>query len=181
VLLAGLLVVVVVAGVAFSLRDTLMALVTGSQRLGGAPAVAQLTLPPGFRATLYADGLSGPRFLAIAPDGTLFTTERAAGDIVALRDPTHTGRATQRIVVASGLSDPTSVVYVAGALYGGEAAQITRLTLGPDLRAVARQVVISNLPAGGQHATRTVLVGPDGALYLSDDKAGAIYRIVYAG
>jgi glucose/arabinose dehydrogenase len=48
----------------------------------------------------------------------------------------------------------------------GEARQISRFTLGADLTASNKTVLVSNLPTGG-HSTRTVLVGPDGKLYVS--------------
>ncbi len=131
------------------------------------PAIPYLHLPPGFHASEYASGLSGPRFITVGPSGALFVAERGTGRILALLDPGHQGRATETVVVASGLDDPASVVYADGALYVGEQTRITRLTLGPDLRAVAQSVVISNLPTDGQHITRTVLLGADGAIYVS--------------
>ena len=80
------------------------------------PALSNVTVPAGF-ATLFASGLDMPRFMAFGPDGSLFIANRDAGSIVALRDPGHTGRATQSISVASGLDGPISVVYANGALY----------------------------------------------------------------
>jgi glucose/arabinose dehydrogenase len=70
-------------------------------------------------------------------------------------------------VVASGLEHPSSVDFYQGALYVGEDSRITRLTLGADHMATGRAVVVPSLPAGGRHTTRTVLVGPDGRLYVS--------------
>ena len=131
------------------------------------PALSYVSLPPGFRATLFASGLDGPRFMVFGPDGSLFVANRNAGTIVALRDPGHTGRATQSVVVASGLDGPSSVVYAQGALYVGENSRISRIALGPDLRATAVTTVIPNLPTGGRHTTRTVLIGPDGRIFVS--------------
>jgi glucose/arabinose dehydrogenase len=54
-----------------------------------------------------------------------------------------------------------------GALYVGEASRVTRFTIGADLRATSRQVIVPDLPTGGNHVTRTVLIGPDGNLYVS--------------
>ncbi|HEX6799899.1 MAG TPA: PQQ-dependent sugar dehydrogenase, partial [Ktedonobacterales bacterium] len=131
------------------------------------PALPYVTVPTGFRATLFASGLDGPRFMTFGPDGTLFVANRNAGTIVALRDPDHTGRATQSIVVASGLDGPSSVVYAQGALYAGENSRVSRIALGSDLRATSVTTVIPNLPTGGRHTTRTVLLGPDGRIFVS--------------
>jgi len=39
--------------------------------------------------------------------------------------------------------------------------------LGTDLKVTTRQVIVPYVPTGGDHTTRTILVGPDGNLYLS--------------
>ena len=131
------------------------------------PALSYVSLPAGFRATLFASDLNVPRFMAFGPDGSLFVANRNAGTIVALRDPGHTGRATQSVIVASGLAGPSSVVYAQGALYVGENSRVSRIALGPDLRATSVTTVIPNLPTGGEHTTRTALLGPDGRIYVS--------------
>jgi glucose/arabinose dehydrogenase len=138
-----------------------------SATTGQQPELSYLRVPAGFRATQYASGLRGARFITFGPSGALFVAERSTGRILALLDPDRQGRATQTVVVASGLNDPTSVVYADGALYVGEQTRVTRLTLGPDLRATARHTLVSDMPAGGRHITRTVLLGADGALYVS--------------
>jgi glucose/arabinose dehydrogenase len=126
-----------------------------------------LQVPSGFRATQYQGGLNGPRFLTVAPDGTVYVAERTSGDILALSDPGHSGVATRKTVVASGLYDPTSVVVSNGALYVGQRSQVTHLALGPDLRTTDKQVVVAGLPTSGQHTTRTVLIGPDSKIYVA--------------
>ncbi|GHO43894.1 PQQ-dependent sugar dehydrogenase [Ktedonospora formicarum] len=52
-------------------------------------------------------------------------------------------------------------------MYIGEGSRITRLTLDKNYKVTERKVIIPNLPTGGNHITRTVLVGPDNALYVS--------------
>jgi glucose/arabinose dehydrogenase len=76
-------------------------------------------------------------------------------------------KATGRKVVVSGLNDPTSLVFYKGALYVGEQSRISRFTLGPDLQVTSKQVIVPDLPTGGNHTTHTVLVGSDGNLYVS--------------
>ncbi|WIG60074.1 MAG: L-sorbosone dehydrogenase [Ktedonobacterales bacterium] len=132
------------------------------------PAVSYLHAPAGFRITLYASGLKTPRFITFGPDGTLYVAQMGGGSVLALRDPNHTGKATAKTTVASGLNLPSSVVVYQGALYVGEGSQVTRFALGPDGTTVTgKQVIVPDLPTGGRHFTRTVLIGPDGRLYVS--------------
>lgn len=123
-------------------------------------------LPPGFHAAVYADGLDAPRFFTFGPGGTLYATERS-GDVVALSGMDAHGKAAHRTVIATGLFDPTSIVYANGALYVGEQTRVTRLTLGPDGSVARKDVLVDDLPKGGNHVTRTVLLGPDGKLYVA--------------
>ncbi|MDQ2907152.1 MAG: PQQ-dependent sugar dehydrogenase [Chloroflexota bacterium] len=156
-----LILILVGAGLLYSQRHLLI----GSHLVGGNAGMAQLHLPPGFQADVFYTHLSSPRFMTFGPDGTLFVAERGSGSIVALASSPHGG--ARKIVVVGGLDDPTSLDFYQGALYVGEGSRISRFTLGPDLRVIDKQVVIPNLPSGGQHSTRTVLVGPDGNLYVS--------------
>jgi glucose/arabinose dehydrogenase len=133
-----------------------------------------LTLPSGFQVQVYARDLNQPRFMTVAPDGVVFVAERGAGRIVALRPPNDLGGLlpveAEVVVVASGLSEPASVWREAdGHLLVGETTRVTRLTLGPDLRSTASQVVIDDLPFSptDAHRTRTVVVGADGRLYVA--------------
>jgi glucose/arabinose dehydrogenase len=158
-----LVIVVILAGFIYSQR----ALLFGSHIVGGNATTVPLHLPPGFSATVFAQGLSAPRFITFSPDGTLFVAERGTGSIVALPDPTHSGKAERRLVVVSGLDDPTSLVFYQGALYVGEASRVTRFTLDAAFHVMSRTVIVPNLPTGGNHVTRTVLIGPDGRLYVS--------------
>ncbi|HZR40489.1 MAG TPA: PQQ-dependent sugar dehydrogenase [Ktedonobacteraceae bacterium] len=167
VVLVVLVILGLAAGVLFSQRETLSSLLIGSHFTDGKAGVTTLHLPAGFHADVFYTDKPGVRFITFGPDGTLFITERAQGNIVALPDPQHTGKATQKIVVASGLNDPTSLYFYQGALYVGEASQVSRFALGPDLKATGKQVIVPHLPTGGNHTTRTVLIGPDGHLYVS--------------
>lgn len=162
-----LVVVILLAGLLYSQRHQIHLLISGSHTVGGEVGVANVHLPPGFHASVFYSGLSSPRFITFSPDGTLFVAERGKGSIVALPDPHHVGKAQNRVVVVSGLDDPTSLLFYNGALYVGEQSRISRFTLGPDLHVTTRQVIVPNLPTGGDHTTRTILAGPDGNLYLS--------------
>jgi glucose/arabinose dehydrogenase len=167
VLLVSLVVVIVLGGILYSHRWAIYLLLTNSHPPASNPGVASLHLPPGFQVNVFSTGLKAPRFITFSPDGVLFVAERGSGRIVALPDPGNTGKATSEKVVVSDLNDPTSLMFYHGVLYVGEESQISRFTLGPDLQVTGRKVIVPNLPATGQHFTRTVLVGPDGKLYVS--------------
>ncbi len=139
----------------------------GKTPVVGPTSIPGLEVPSGFSVTLFASGLHGARGIIFAPDGTLLVAERNTGEITALVDATHTGKATARHAIASGLDDPTSLVIDHGYLYVGEAGQVRRFTLGADLATSAAMVLVPNLPKGTDHITRTVLVGDDGMLYVS--------------
>ncbi len=162
-----LIFIILLVAVLYSQRRMISSLLTGSHFVGGNPAVASVHLPPGFQANVFYSGLASPRFIAFGPNGTLFIAERGAGSIIALPDPNHTGKATGKKVVISGLNDPTSLVFYNNMLYVGEQSQVSRFTLGPDLKVTSRQIIVPDLPTGGQHTTRTVLIGPDDRLYVS--------------
>jgi glucose/arabinose dehydrogenase len=166
-MISAALIAILLAVGAFTQRELIKSLLTGTHFVSTEAGDANLTLPAGFRADVFASGLSAPRFMTAAPDGALLVTERASGNIVALRDPDHTGKATEKTVIASGLEQPTSVDYVDGKLYVGETSRITRFNLDSALKASDKTALIPDLPTSGNHTTRTVLVGPDGKLYVA--------------
>ncbi len=49
----------------------------------GAPGVAGLNVPQGFRVTVFATDLQQPRLLALGPGGAVLVAERGAGRAVA--------------------------------------------------------------------------------------------------
>jgi glucose/arabinose dehydrogenase len=168
VIAAVALLVLVCVGGAYSQRLLLRSLLSGDINvIGGNAGQARLDLPPGFSASVYASGLHTPRFMAFGPDGTLFVADEGSGTVRALPDPRHTGKATGNVVVADNLDNPSSLAFDGNTLYIGETTKIRRLTLGPDLRATSNRVIVGDLPADGNHFTRTVLLGPDKKLYVA--------------
>ena len=122
----------------------------------------EITLPSGFKISVYAQGLKGPRMMTVGPDGQLYVAERGAGRILRLPDQNQDGLADQVEVVAEGLESPSSLAFYSdGSLYVGETTRILRFP--PPVSGVAfgePEVVIDGLPGGG-HNTRTVLFSPD--------------------
>ncbi len=162
--LALLLLLLVVAGL-FAWR---LSRQINIRALRGEGEVANLQLPDGFAATVFASGLDGPRFMAVAPDGTLVVAERLANQIVALRDEDGDGSADSRQIIADNLNRPHSVVYHEGAWYVGVPNGVVKLVdADGDGSAETRATIIDDLPSSGAHTTRTVEFLPDGRMVVS--------------
>lgn len=96
---------------------------------------AGLTVPPGFRAEIYAQGLNGPTALAFGPDGKLYITQlggaenAGVGQVVSIDGP---GAAPK--VVLSELFMPTGLVWRGRELYLMALRDVLRASLGTDGR-----------------------------------------------
>jgi glucose/arabinose dehydrogenase len=128
--------------------------------------VASLKVPAGFQIQKFAENLGKARILAVAPDGAVYVTRPETGDCLLLRDSDGDGRADQQTVVAKkpylhGIAIHGDSIYFATIHEVYAARRNSDGTLG-ELKQIA-----GNLPDGGQHANRTLGVGPDGKLYIS--------------
>ncbi len=74
--LFAIVVVVVLLGAAYLFREPLLRAV-GINLDRGAAGETELVLAEGYSAGVFASGLDHPRFMAVAPDGTLFVAEPA--------------------------------------------------------------------------------------------------------
>lgn len=122
----------------------------------------EVKLPRGFKCIEIIKSLKGPRFLTIMrssvrniPCGTILVAERKSGQILAVNN-------LGRRVLISGLNDPTSIYIYRGSIYIGESDQVSRYNLNNPNHGQ----VITKLPTGGRHQTKTVLIHND-KLYVS--------------
>jgi glucose/arabinose dehydrogenase len=163
----GLAILVLATGLLYAFRSQLGTLL-GVNVDSGPGGRAALVVPDGYTASVYAEGLRGPRFMAVSPDGVLFVAEQGADRIVALPDRDADGRADDTVVVGAGYGAAHDLEFDAdGAML--VAAETTLWSVDVDhqrLVEVNRSVVADELPAGG-HATKTVEVLPSGELLLS--------------
>jgi glucose/arabinose dehydrogenase len=129
--------------------------------------IATLTVPEGFRLQVYARDLGNPRMMTMSPEGTLYVTRPASNDVVALADRDGDGRADgPPQVVAAGLDHVHGIAWRDGRIYLTTVHEVYEGTVLPDGAIAELKAVIEDLPAGGQHALRTIRFGPDGRLYL---------------
>src|SRR5437773_12479594 len=121
-----------------------------------------LYVPSGFHVNIYAQTSGGPRFMALAPDGSVYVTLTGQGQVVRLLDLDHDGVAESSAVFKSGLTGPHGIAFRGDTLYVAEENGVKRYDPG----VVSPVQLVSNLPTGG-HSTRTVAFGPDNMMYVS--------------
>lgn len=139
----------------------------GTAQAQGVTQQLGLTIPQGFRISIFASNLTGPRMMALDPSGRLFVTEMDGGRVTILPDTNGDGRADRNVVYASGLNLPSGIAFYGGYLYIAETNRVIRYPFrAGDTTAPRPEVVIPNLPTGG-HITRTISFGPDNKLYLA--------------
>lgn len=135
--------------------------------LAALPAAADIQLPTGFHADVYARDLGAPRTILALEDGTVLVSRPDMNDVVALRDRDKDGRVDEiRTAVASierahGLTMRGRTLYVAGV------KKIIAADRMPDGSFGAQRDVVTDLPDGGRHPYRTIGTGPDGKLYVA--------------
>ena len=142
----------------------LAAAMPGAAEAQGEP---KLKVPPGFAIDVFADKVGSVRFMAIDPAGTLLVSEPSAGRVLALPDKNGRGRADSVQTVVTGLDQPHGLAFHEGALYVAENSRVQRFTYDPATMKATQPTLLTRLPAGGGHWTRTVVFGPDGLMYVS--------------
>ena len=142
-----------------------------------------LTLPPGFCATVFADGIGHARHMVVSSSGTVyvntwsgeyygFAKPPEGGFLVALRDTTGAGKAdvierfgeTARTGGAGGLG----IGIYKGSIFAEINDRIVRYPLPANsiVPKGAPETIVSKLPPGGDHPMHPFMIGPDGAIYV---------------
>jgi glucose/arabinose dehydrogenase len=117
-----------------------------SQATGCPGEDAGLSLPAGFCASIFADGIGHARHLVVSPDGVVYantwsgryygnTTPHDGGFLVALKDTTGSGKAdvNERFgeTVQSGGHGGTGIAYYKGYLYAESNDKIVKYRITP--------------------------------------------------
>jgi glucose/arabinose dehydrogenase len=133
----------------------------------GGPALDRLSVPPGFRVTLFTGSVPGARSMTLGEKGTLFVGTQK-GSVYAAVDRNHDGVADQVYTLATGLDMPNGVAVRQGALYVAEVSRVRRYDAIEDHLAAppAPVTVIDGLPREHHHGWKFIAFGPDDLLYV---------------
>lgn len=135
--------------------------------------------PPGFKVSLYAEGLDYPRLLRTAPNGDLFLAESRRGEIKVFRGVNKDGNPEQTQVFARGLRQPFGIAFYPPGpdpqwVYVGNTDSVVRFPYrNGDVKARGAAQKIADLPGGGHlrgggHWTRDIAFSKDGKkMYVS--------------
>lgn len=126
----------------------------------------------GYAVELFAEGVPNARVMRFSPGGSLIVSQPRKGQLLHIHgDADGDGRSDGRNVLASGLDQPHGIDFLGDSIYVGETGAIARLPYfetAPDKISLSGEPVriVTGLPAGGNHWSRTLRFGPDGGLYL---------------
>src|SRR5256885_13803790 len=80
------------------------------------PQPATLTVPAGFKASVFASDLQGARLMAVSPEGVLLVARRPRNEVVALPDANKDGKAEPQVILTN-LTNAHSLAFKDGYLY----------------------------------------------------------------
>jgi glucose/arabinose dehydrogenase/mono/diheme cytochrome c family protein len=142
-----------------------------------------LKLPPGFCATVFADGIGHARQLVVASNGVVYVntwsgryygndTPHAGGFLVALQDTTGAGKANvnERFgeSVQSGGAGGTGIGLYKDSLFAEINDKIVRyaLSAGSIVPKAPAVPIVTGLPLTGDHPMHPFIIDNDGSMYI---------------
>jgi glucose/arabinose dehydrogenase/mono/diheme cytochrome c family protein len=144
---------------------------------------SRLTLPTGFCATVFADGIGHARHMVVAANGVLYVntwsgryygndTPHAGGFLVALQDKNGAGKADviERFgeTVQTAGHGGTGIGIYKGAIYAEINDRIVRYSLSPNsiVSSGHGETIVSGLPLGGDHPMHPFIISANGTMYV---------------
>jgi glucose/arabinose dehydrogenase len=131
---------------------------------------AELKLPAGFCALIVADSIGQARHILVRENGDVLVASAArnGGGVVVLRDTSGDGVADVRQRFGPGTGG-NGIVLKGDWLYFAPNDVVVRYRLpqGAMLPASGPDTIVRGLPANRNHTAKTIVFGPDGALYVN--------------
>ena len=133
----------------------------------------QLILPAGFSIEIFADEIKSARQMAESSKGIIYVGSKSGDSIYAILDKDNDNFAESKILVASGLSNPTGVAFKDGNLFFSEVSKIWMIEdidnyiNSSDHKTLPKKVLVTDkLPSDTWHGWKWLGFGPDGYLYV---------------
>ncbi len=141
---------------------------------GGKPIKAdtvstRLKVADAYSIELFADNLKGPRLLQFTPSGHLIVSQPGAGEILIFHRQAKGNLSSTPSVLMSNLTRPHGIDIYQHWLYVAEMHRVIRIPFDDASGSVSGsiEVLVSDLPTGGNHRSRSLQFGPDGKMYVS--------------
>ena len=136
-------------------------------------SIDDLKLPKGFEISIYADEIKSARQMAESSGGIIYVGSKSGDSIYAILDKDNDNFAETKILVASGLSNPTGVAFKNGNLFFSEISKIWMIedidnyVNSSDQKTLPKKVLVTDkLPSDTWHGWKWLGFGPDGYLYV---------------
>ncbi len=127
-----------------------------------------LTLPEGFKISVFAKDVEEARSMCVSPNGTVFVGNKDKGNVYALRDEDGDNFAEKKFVIYSGGHMPNGVAFRNGSLFVAEVNRIIRFdNIESNLASPGQPIVVfDKYPNKDWHGWKYIAFGPDGKLYV---------------
>nr|WP_299344884.1 sorbosone dehydrogenase family protein [Allomuricauda sp.] len=128
----------------------------------------RLSLPEGFKISVFAEGVDGARSMAMGDDGTLFVGTRNENKVYAIKDDNGDYNADQIEVIDNTLEVPNGIAFKDGDLY---VAEVNRLLKYSNIEQNLEnpptpEIIYDDYPTEFHHGWKYIAFGPDGKLYV---------------
>src|SRR5580704_15863154 len=142
--------------------------VANASRVVRRPPSATLQVPAGFKIELFAEGLSGPRQMRVAPNGDIFIAETGPGRIRVLRAADGSAKPSADQIYAGGLHQPFGIAFFPNGenpqwVYVADTDRVVRFPYrNGDLKPTDKpEIVVAKLPHSYGHSTRDIVFTQD--------------------
>ena len=122
----------------------------------------------GFEISIFANNVPGARVIVADPKGTILVSETSTGKVIALPDADGNGVADKAVTVLNGLNKPHGMAFKCTnptdpstcTFYVAETNQLVSYDYDPATFTATNKKKLLDLPALGEHFTRTLLFMP---------------------
>jgi len=131
-------------------------------------SLGYLEAPAGFEISIFAEGVTNARQMAMSDSGVLYVGSRREGKVYAVVDNNNDFLADSVYTIIEGLRLPNGVAYKDGALFVAEVSKVWRFdNIDQNYADSPEPVLVTDeLPTEGHHGWKYIAFGPDDKLYV---------------